>query len=372
MAATVLPEPDTDPLAPRRNASLIGHHSVEALLAQAAQIGRLPHAVLLGGPRGIGKATLAFRFARWLLAGGGEAGQGLFATAPPTDLHVAPTHPVAARIAAAGHADLLTVERQWDPKRKRVRGEIIAEDARGIADFFHRTSAEGGWRIALIDGAEEMNRTAANAILKILEEPPRRSLLLLVSHAPGRLLPTIRSRCRSILMQPLGSEEVSQLLAEHRPALDAGDRAALAAMAEGSIGRALDLADSGGLAQYRRLTRILDRLPALDWVEIHALADSVARGEDDAYRTLVDLLQDLLRRAAVSGAGGATDEDDAGRHLARIASAAGLDAWIDTWDALRAHFAGADALNFDRKQTLLDAFIRLERMAGWKGSAGVR
>ncbi len=355
---------ETDDLAPRRNAALIGHATVEAALAQAARAGRLPHAILIGGPRGIGKATLAFRFARWLLAGS-AAESGLFGTSAVTDLAVDPDHPVARRIAASGHGDLLTVERQWDPKRKRLRSEIVAEDARAIADFFHLTSAEGGWRVAIVDGAEEMNRTAANGILKILEEPPRGALLLLVSHAPGRLLPTIRSRCRTVLLQPLAEGEVAHLLAERRPDLSAEDRAALARLAEGSIGRALELAGLGGLGLHRALIGLLSGLPRLDGSALHRLADSVARGEDDAYRLLVDLLLDFLQRLSI----GATERrprplfEGETALLTRLGQGRRPQAWIDLWEEFRVLFGRADALSLDRRQLVLDALLRFEAVA---------
>ena len=156
--------------------------------------GRLPHAILLGGPRGIGKATLAFRFARFLLAHGdwdGAAGVEPLNASSRIGLAVDAQSGVFRRVAAGGHADLLTVERGWDPRRRRLRGEIVVEDTRETAAFLRLTAAEEGWRVVIVDGAEEMNRNAANAVLKILEEPSDRALLLLVSHSPGQLLPTI-------------------------------------------------------------------------------------------------------------------------------------------------------------------------------------
>ncbi len=182
-----------------------------ASCAGSSQAGRLPHAILLSGPRGIGKATLAFRLARFLLAGPGdlpaemlETGEGGLAIDPESSLF--------RRVASGGHADLLTVERAYDPRRRRLRSDIVVEDTRAIAGFFRLTAAEEGWRIVIVDGAEEMNRNAANALLKILEEPPRRGLLLLVSHSPGRLLPTVRSRCRHFPLAALPRPLVLQLL----------------------------------------------------------------------------------------------------------------------------------------------------------------
>src|SRR5271169_2584658 len=252
---------------PRANPDLVGHENAERELERLYRAGRLPHAILLGGPRGIGKATLAFRFARFVLTQGGPDGVAaadFFDGKGETGLAVDPESGVFRRSAAGGHADLLTVERAWDPRRRRLRGEIVVEDTRAIAEFFRLTAAEEGWRIVIVDGAEEMNRNAANAVLKILEEPPSRALLLLVSHSPGRLLPTVRSRCRRLMLAPLAAPLVAQLLRRYRPQLDQIEAAALAAVCAGSIGRALDLADNGGLALYRSLLELLSSAPVFD------------------------------------------------------------------------------------------------------------
>ncbi|MBC7801304.1 MAG: AAA family ATPase, partial [Gemmatimonadaceae bacterium] len=166
---------------PRANPLLLGHAAAEAAMDDAIRARRVHHAWLLTGLEGIGKATCAYRFARRLLAGTGAAHD--------------PDSPLFRRVAAGTHADLLTIERAWDDKRKRKRSEIVVDSARGAAEFLRLTPAEGGWRIVVVDGAEHLNRNAANALLKILEEPPARAVLLLVCAAPGRLLPTIRSRC---------------------------------------------------------------------------------------------------------------------------------------------------------------------------------
>jgi DNA polymerase-3 subunit delta' len=359
MAATTDTE-EIDPWAPRRNPDLIGHQAAIHALARAAESGRLPHAILLGGPRGIGKATLAFRFARWLLARPAD-GEGLFGLPPHGDLAIDQNHPVARRIAANGHADLLTVERAWDPKRKRLKGEIVVDDVRAVAGFFHLTASEGGWRIVIIDGADEMNRNAANALLKILEEPPQGALLLLVCHAVGRMLPTIRSRCRTITLQTLAEDEVISLLRQHRPTLAPDDAAGLARLAEGSIGRALELADAGGIPLYRAISALIGSLPQLDVTALHQLADSVARGEDDAYRTLLDLLLDFVTRLAVGAAEEQPRAAFPGEETLLLRLGQGrVDRWITVWESLNALFRRADAVNLDRKQVVLDAFFTLE------------
>src|SRR5215831_13220173 len=247
-------------LTPRANPDLVGHEYAEHELRRLLETNRLPHAILLSGPRGIGKATLAFRFARFLLAKGDQSTE----TAGKGGLAIARESGVFHRVAAGGHADLLTVERSYDPRRRRLRGEIVVDDAREITSFFRLTAAEDGWRIVVVDGAEEMNPNAANALLKVLEEPPRQALLLLVSHSPGRLLPTVRSRCRRFPLAPLAHEVVAHLLRRHRPDLPQPETKTIAALSVGSIGRALELADAEGLRLYGSILEMLSQTPGID------------------------------------------------------------------------------------------------------------
>ncbi|MBO0737123.1 MAG: DNA polymerase III subunit delta', partial [Alphaproteobacteria bacterium] len=201
--------------APRVNPDLLGHERIECELRRLDEAGRLPHAILLSGPRGVGKATLAFRLARYLLA----KSAGIPAGPSGGGLYVDPDSSVFRRVASGGHADLLTIGRGYDPRRRRLRSEIIVEDTREIAGFFRLTAAEEGWRVVVVDGAEAMNRHAANALLKTLEEPPQRALLLLVSHNAGQLPPTIRSRCRRVPVMPLPRPLIIRLLGLYRPEL---------------------------------------------------------------------------------------------------------------------------------------------------------
>src|SRR6185312_10600401 len=181
---------------PRANPILLGHETAEATLLEAVRAGRLHHAWLITGPDGVGKATLAYRFARHLLSG-----------RPTTDsLHLDPAHPTFRRVAAGSHADLYTVELKANTRTGRMRTQIAVEDVRGINAFMSLTPAEGGWRVAIVDGAEDLNQASANALLKILEEPPTRAMLLLTCAAPGRLPATIRSRCRRLRLSPLPDE----------------------------------------------------------------------------------------------------------------------------------------------------------------------
>ena len=302
--------------------------------------------------------------ARFLLVTGEDSTK----TAVGSGLAIDSDNGVFKRVAAGGHADLLTVERAYDPRRRRLRSEIVVEDAREITAFFRLTAAEQGWRIVVVDGAEEMNRNAANALLKILEEPPRQALLLLVSHSPGRLLPTIRSRCRRCPLVPLVRVLVTRLLRRYRPELAQPEVEALAALSDGSIGRALELAEAGGLALYRSLLEMLSQIPRLDVIRLHAFAEQHARADaEDAYRVGGELLLQLLARIAACSArsqpsgeeiiGG---EDEAIRRLAARADAA---RWAALREEIERSFASTDQLNLDRKQAMLGVFFAIEELA---------
>ena len=349
--------------APRANPDLVGHESAERELRRLVEAGRLPHAILLSGPRGIGKATLAFRFARFLLANGDDWTNAV----AESGLAINPESGVFRRVAAGGHADLLTVERAYDPRRRRLRGEIVVEDAREITSFFRLTAAEEGWRIVIVDGAEEMNRSAANALLKVLEEPPRQALLLLVSHSPGRLLPTIRSRCRRFPLFPLARALVTRLLRRYRPELAQDEVEAVAALSDGSIGRALELAEAGGLTLHRSVLELLSQISRLDVIRLHAFAEQLARADaEDAYRVGGELLLQLLARITVCSAcpqrGGepiVDGEDEAMRRLAGRADAA---RWAALREEIEHAFASTDQLNLDRKQAMLGGFFAIEEL----------
>ena len=369
-----------DSLEPRENPELLGHREAEGILADAFGSGRLAHAWLISGPEGIGKATLAYRFARFVFTGGGgpregpETGPGLFGDGLGLDdpeekadsLYLSPEHPVFRRVASGGHVDLKVVVRTVNEKTGKLRTEIVVDDVRSVGQFFSLTAGEGGWRVAIIDKADEMNPHAANALLKILEEPPRRSLLLLVSDNPGRLLPTLRSRCRKLALQPLSGDWVASLTAASLPGLDAGDAPLLAHLAEGSPGRALALAAEGGLDLYRDMTGLLETLPDLDVGAVHAFGARLGKsGADDSFRMAGVLLRWWLARLIRSAAGGGTGaeagfpaEEEA--LMGRLGRAAGLDRWLEVWEKINHLLAKTDSAHLDRKQVVLNVFLTLE------------
>jgi DNA polymerase-3 subunit delta' len=324
-------------------------------------VGKLHHAWLLTGPRGIGKATLAWRFARFLLAG--QEG-GLFGA--PDGLAIAREARGRALVDARSHPDLFHLRRTMHPDTGRIRNEIVVDDVRGLGEFMHMTPAMGRWRVAIVDSADEMNRNAANAVLKILEEPPASAVLLIVAHAPGRLLPTIRSRCRRLALHPLADETVVGLLGDYAAATEAAERRALARLAEGSIGRALELASAGSLALYREMVEVLATLPALDMPRLHGFAERFARRGEEAnadWRSLNYLfdgwLKTMLREGAV-GEGTAPVVPAERGVREKLLAAASLDRWMEAWEKVAHLLSRSDAVNTDRKQTVLVSFLTLQ------------
>ncbi|WP_372624566.1 DNA polymerase III subunit delta' [Falsiroseomonas sp.] len=340
-AAVVEVELDEDH-AVRGSPDLFGHAQAAATLEAAARSGRLPHAWLVAGPPGIGKATLGYRFARWLLAGGAErpAEPG----APP--LHLPPEHPVFRRILAGAHADFVALRPEAGDGVKRT---IRVDPVRKAIHALSLTAAEGGWRFVLVDQAEAMRPEAANALLKTLEEPPPRAVLMLTTAAPDRLLPTIRSRCRRLQLAPLDQAAMAAALRHLRPDMPEGDRARLAAMAEGSPGRALALAEGEGLAIQALVEEALAGLASGDRRRWHGLADAVAAKRDgSAFATFMALLRREISAAARGAAAGQGTPPPwlAMRPLAE---------WSTLWDSLGRLAAETDVLSLDRKQAVLTA-----------------
>jgi DNA polymerase-3 subunit delta' len=349
--------------APRQNGHLVGHQAAEREVLAAHAAGRFHHAWLITGKRGIGKATFAYRVARYLLAHGDAPPGGLFGG--PETLHMDGDHPVFHRVAQGSHGDLRVVQREWDDKKERFRGEIVIDSVRGVGGFLSMTAAEGGWRVVLIDSADDMNEKAANALLKVLEEPPRRAVLLLLAHNPARLLPTIRSRCRRLALGPLSDAEVEDLMLRYRPDLPADDARALARLGEGSIGRAIDLAEQGGLALYQGLIGLLRGTPRLDVPALHAFADKAVRG-DDGFRITADLLLWWLGRTIAAGARKAEPAEVVpGENglMRTLVAAAPLDRWVEVWENLSRLVARAEAVNLDKKQVILSALGAVDRLA---------
>jgi DNA polymerase-3 subunit delta' len=322
---------------PRANPILLGHEEAETTILDAIRAGRMHHAWLITGPEGVGKATLAYRFARRLLAG-----------RPAEDsLALDAGNPVFRRVAAASHADLLTVERGINEKTKRMRTQIAVEDVRKINGFMSLTPAEGGWRVVVVDGAEELNAASANALLKILEEPPPRAILLLVCSAPGRLLPTIRSRCRRLRLTPLGDEAMGTLLGQYLPGLDTDERGRLITLAEGSPGRAIMLAEDEGLKIAMLVDKLLADLPGVPVSRGYEIADFLGRSET-GFSTFMDLVRAGVAAAVRESVRGRADPDQE-----RLVALRPLDAWGEVWQGLTKLQDETERFALDKRQAIV-------------------
>jgi DNA polymerase-3 subunit delta' len=324
-----LPDCESGCAAPREIDDLFGHEAAVAQFDTARNSGRLHHAWMITGPKGVGKASFAYKAAISLLAGDkidDAAGQ---------------------KVRAQSHPNLLTIRRPWDDKRKRWRSEITIDEVRRVPDFFSRSAGETGWRIAIIDSMDEFNRNAANALLKTLEEPPERGLLFLVTHSPGRLLPTIRSRCRQLDLRAPAPETTANWL-ESTHGVDAKDARAASDLAAGAPGRALSLIQSGAVALERDVRGLLDRLPSWDSRASRRLAARISTKAGSQLRP--HLYASLIRNAA---------------RLAKTAIADGRppEPWLDAWRNIQTLESEAENVYLDAKQTALAAFSQIEAAA---------
>jgi DNA polymerase III subunit delta' len=339
------PDEPIEPPHPRETTAWFGHAQAERALLDAFRSGLFPHAWLIGGPPGVGKATLAYRMARFVLANPDPAAP---AVQVARSLALAADHPVVRRVAAQSHADLLVLERTAGPSGA-LRTVITVDEVRRTVSFFGSTAGEGGWRVCVVDTADELQYPqASNALLKVLEEPPRRALFLIATHAPGRLLATIRSRCRRLTLRPLGEADVARAVAAalDRAEDDAGIREAARA-AEGSAARAITLIGGRTLALRRRAIELLERLPALDPQDLHALGDMLGRADGPSFESFVDTLRDWLSARL------ARDADDPAR-LARVA---------EVWEKLNRAAQEAEEFNLERKPMVFAVFGLLAQAA---------
>ncbi|MFW8634490.1 DNA polymerase III subunit delta' [Cribrihabitans pelagius] len=352
---------------PRETQRLFGQAQAERDFLTAYNSDRLHHAWLLTGPQGVGKATLAWRIARFLLATP-PAEDGLFgAPPPPVTLEISPEHPVSHRIQALAEPGLAVITRSYNDK-ERLRGEIVVEDIRALNRFFGLSATDGGRRVVIVDAANEMNVSAANALLKMLEEPPARTTLLLISHQPSRLLPTIRSRCRTLRLGPLSPADMQAALVQSGVEMPA-EMEHLAALAGGSVGAALRLINLGGLKIYAELVQILESLPRLDRQRAMALAEAAAqRGQAARFELLLSLVEMALARLARTGATGAPPAPEAAAGEAAVLARLAPDpqkgrAWADLSAEATARARHGQAVNLDPAALVLDTVFKMQDTA---------
>lgn len=334
-----------EPPPPRANGRLFGHAAAETALLAAYRGTVMPHAVLLVGPKGVGKATLAYRLARFVLAHPDPAAAEVQAA---TSLAVDEDHAVARRMAAQAQGDLLVLERTANEKGV-LRQQIAVEDVRRTLAFFGATAGQGGWRIAIVDAVDELNRSSANALLKILEEPPERALVLLVAHSAARVPATLRSRCRTLVLRALDAADVARAVAAATgAAVTDAQVAAAAAAAEGSVARALALRDDDALALRRQVLDLLAQLPRLDANALHALGDALAGTDPQPLAAFVDTVNFWLSGRLHEGV-------PALAALARLAEAA---------ERVNAAARDVETYNLERKPFVFDALGLLADATG--------
>jgi DNA polymerase-3 subunit delta' len=366
--------------APRENSIFRGHEQAEFILKKAFDSNRLAHAWLITGSKGIGKATLAYRFVRYVLSDSDkailDAGlPGLFEEEilPEKETHVsgkgplyiAPANPVFKKVATGSHVDFMSVERTINEKNGKLRTEIVVDDVRSVGSFFNFTAGEGGWRVVVIDCADELNSNAANAVLKVLEEPPPKTLLLLISHNPGQLLGTIRSRCRKLHLKPLENEYVASLVRSWNLDIEEASVKTLITLADGSPGRALALAGDGGLGLYQEMISLLGTLPKLDIEALHTFSGRLGKpGSEEAFVMISELFRSWMSRMIL-----AKGKDKSGFMILtepekifmdQFSEIVSLDRWFELWEKINRLLSKTNKINLDRKQVILNVFLALE------------
>lgn len=324
--------PEIEAHDPRNTLSLVGHRTALTIASRAIRAGRPPQGWLISGPPGVGKATFAFRIARYLLAFG-ATDRG------PEDLLVPENDPASGQVSAGGHPGLLILQRGINANTGKPMTVLGVDEIRKLAAFFGMTSGAGGWRIAIVDTADDMNPQAANALLKALEEPPARAMLMLLSNAPGQLLPTIRSRCQRLDLRPLSNAEMARELSAKLPDLGTAERETLIRISGGSIGAAMALAEDDGLALAEEAERLVDRASSPDLGATLALADKLSRIADGTDRFGTFLIEALTNRI----------------HTRAMEGGAGLDRWTALLEKLNRSFLRTGALHMDPRQTILSA-----------------
>jgi DNA polymerase-3 subunit delta' len=338
---------------PREVDRLFGHEAALGEFNDALRSGRMHHAWLLVGPEGIGKATLAYRFARSVLAEGEAADR---------------EHPVFRKVAALSHPNLLLIRRSWIEKVKRYSQWIGVEEVRRLRTFLGHSAGEGGWRVVIVDRADELNQNAANALLKALEEPPPKTLFLLISSAEGRLPVTIRSRARTLRVAGLGEEDLEQAvraaLARDEHEADAQTLAVALALSQGSVRRALELVSSAGIELYGEIVAALAALPEIDGPRLHRQVERLAApGGTERLDLYLSLLLGLIERLIRFAATGEEATQEQQTLAKRLVSPANLAYWAEAWEAISEARSEAFALNLDRGLLVLETWFRLQHLA---------
>ena len=325
---------------PAETLDVVGHEAIVSQILQQYASGRMHHALLLTGPRGIGKATLALRIAAHVFRHSNSR------SAPLTLDEAKINDSINGKISARSHPNLLHMTRPWDDKTKKFKTQLTVDVIRLTVPFFGTSRGEEGWRVAIVDAADDMNASAANALLKILEEPPHNTLFFVLSHSPAKVLPTIKSRCQQISLKPLEKDQVLTVL-NRFGALDGfsdNDKNLLGRLAKGSVRTGLLLTRENGLEIYKAFINSCERLTNPDWAQIQTMAEKVtARGKEDGFRLLLEFANEFMEGHATGRLGEKNDISS----LAR---------WAQVWEKTQNSTRIADGYNLDKKQVILNLF----------------
>lgn len=343
-----------------------GQEKAEKTLIDLHNTKRMPHGIIFTGIKGVGKATTAYRFARFLLKhGAGETEQNaLFAdeTHPPDTLDIPLDDRIARQVTAGAHPDLLYIERAYDAEKNKTQSQLAVSELRKVEPFLRKTSSNGGWRVVIIDDADTMNRNAQNALLKILEEPPKNTVLILIAHRAGALIPTIRSRTRSLRFENLPAETITELLNEKGEFIDPFQGETLCAFAQGSFGSALSYYEQGGLEMLETITNSIKTLnEKQEWSAIHALSDRLGKataGQSNDYEMFCTLLIWLYKTLSFAKARG-TELSPAAINeppLTTTLQNSSLASLLKICENLSDCFETTERANLDKRQAVLNAF----------------
>ena len=332
-------------LHPRSVYDLVGHTDAQAQFAELLEKNHLHHAWLISGPSGIGKATLAYRMVRRVL-GGVPLTQGA--------LDVPADDPTAQRIQSLGHGDFHLVRRPYDEKTKKIRAEIPVSEARKISSFFTRKAAEGGWRVCLIDGIDDMNRNASNAVLKTLEEPPEKALLILLTKSPGKLLPTIRSRCHHTPLRAVPADELQNWLKSKVDGVQNDDFDAAVRLSGGAPGKALALIQNADTV-LRPLGNFMRGFPQVNGRLLHTISDMLAPPKADiSYQLFWDALGEIVQAQAIYSSTGAWESA-----YKPMALGHDVKTWLRLYEELKHMRAAQSGLNMNKKTVLLQVLTMI-------------
>lgn len=350
-------------VAPQQNLLCLGCDTLEATLLKRFNADRLPHAMIFSGPVGVGKATFAFRLARFLLSQ--EPSGGMFAAEdiPAESFDIAPDHPTVRRVSSGGHADLMVVGRVYDEKKGSFSNDIPVDEVRKITPFLRKTSSEGGWRVVIVDEAQHLNRSSQNALLKILEEPPKKAVLILITDQAGRFLPTIRSRCQIYDFKTLPDNIMHELAMKALPNASDQERNTLLGLSPGQIGRVVEMQKNGGAEVYNDLIGMLQKLPKMDQVTAYELSETLGR-DKNTFPLFMELLLSWVSKMARATVRGqlpdavSSAEADVISRLNKIYTPQD---WLDRYDALNKILSDTSRIHLDTKQAVLDIVWTLEK-----------